>query len=81
MLISEDELIISYGVAPLFVESSASRITLPSALIWSTFIFLSKLAKLITDLLVPCVLVALILPSIETLTDLDKSLALVPIPV
>ncbi len=73
---------ILYCFAPLFVESSARRITLPSALIWSTRIFVSKLAMLIKEVfLAPLVLVALILPAIFVLTDFVKSLAVAPMPV
>ena len=71
-----------YAVAPLLVESSANKITLPSALIWLTCISLSKLAILISEVLLePFVLVAVITPSILTLTDLVKSLSFGPIPV
>ena len=72
---------ILYAVAPLLVESSANKITLPSALIWLTCISLSKLAILISEVLEPFVLVAVITPSILTLTDLVKSLSFGPIPV
>ena len=77
----EAEFRILYAVAPLFAESSASNITLPSALIWSTFISLFKLAMLIKEVFVPLVLLAVIVPSTATLTDFVKSLALVPMPV
>ena len=70
-----------YAVAPLLVASSARRITLPSALIWLTCIFLSKLAILIKEVLVPFVLVAVITPSIDVFTDFVKSLPLGPTPV
>ena len=62
-------------------ELSARRITLPSALIWSTFISLFKLAILINEAFEPLVLVALTVPSTATLTDFVKSLESAPIPV
>ena len=65
----------------MLAELSASNITLPSALIWSTFISLFKLAMLIKEVFVPLVLLAVIVPSTATLTDFVKSLALVPMPV
>ena len=64
-----------------FTELSARRITLPSALIWLTFMSLFKLAILISEVLVPFVLVAVITPSIDVLTDFVKSLPSGPIPV
>ena len=69
-----------YGLAP-FVESSANKITLPSALIWLTCISLFKLAMLIKEAFAPFVLVAVITPSIDVLTDFVKSLPSGPIPV
>ena len=56
----------------LVVEESANKITLPSALIWLTFIFLFKLAILISEPVPE--LFAVITPSIEVFTDLVKSL-------
>ena len=68
-----------YAFAPFVVASSARRITLPSAFIWLTFIFLSKLAILISEPVPE--LFAVITPSIDVFTDFVKSLPLGPTPV
>ena len=67
-----------YAFAP-FVEASANKITLPSALIWLTFISLFKLAILISEPVPE--LFAVITPSIDVFTDFVKSLPLGPTPV
>ena len=60
-------------------EESANKITLPSALIWSTFKSLFRLAIFAKEFLP--LLIALTLPSIATLIDLVRSLESCPIPV
>ena len=77
--LSSELFIISYPVAPLFVLSSASKITRPSESILLMCISLSKLAILIKAP-VPW-LSAVILPSISVLIDFVKSLSPGPTPV